>query len=70
MIWEQYFGYSSHTDADNRTIAVDFQDEATYFRLLHDGKAFAEFVLAFVLASYTKIRIAAPIVPIGGRSPR
>ena len=34
----------------NRTITVDFQDEATYFRLLHDGKAFVEFVLAFVLA--------------------
>jgi hypothetical protein len=34
----------------NRTITVDFQDEATYFRLLHDGKAFIEFVLAFVLA--------------------
>jgi hypothetical protein len=33
-----------------RTITVDFQDEATYFRLLHDGKAFVEFVLAFVLA--------------------
>jgi hypothetical protein len=34
----------------NRTITVDFQDEATYFRLLNDGKAFVEFVLAFVLA--------------------
>jgi hypothetical protein len=34
----------------NRTITVDFHDEATYFRLLDDGKAFVEFVLAFVLA--------------------
>jgi hypothetical protein len=34
----------------NRTITVDFQDEATYFRLLDDGKAFVAFVLAFVLA--------------------
>jgi hypothetical protein len=34
----------------NRTITVDFQDEATYFRLLNDGKAFVEFVLVFVLA--------------------
>jgi hypothetical protein len=33
----------------NRTITIDFQDEATYFRLLTDGKAFVEFVLAFVL---------------------
>jgi hypothetical protein len=34
----------------NRTITVDFQDEATYFRLLDDGKAFVEFVLAFLLS--------------------
>jgi hypothetical protein len=34
----------------NRTITVDFHNEATYFRLLGDGKAFVEFVLAFVLA--------------------
>jgi len=34
----------------NRTITVDFQDETTYLRLLDDGKAFVEFVLAFFLA--------------------
>ncbi len=34
----------------NRTITVDFRDEATYFRLLGDGKAFLECVLAFVLS--------------------
>jgi hypothetical protein len=34
----------------NRTITVDFQDEATCLRLLNDGKAFVEFVLAGVLA--------------------
>jgi len=34
----------------NRTITVDFHDEATYLRLLDDGKAFVEFVLAFILA--------------------
>ena len=34
----------------NRTITVDFHNEATYFQLLGDGKAFIEFVLAFVLA--------------------
>src|SRR3989442_15005688 len=33
-----------------RTIAVDFHDETTYFQLLGDGKAFVEFVLAFLLA--------------------
>ena len=41
---------TAHQTRHNRTITVDFQDEATYFRLLHDGKAFVEFVLAFVLA--------------------
>jgi hypothetical protein len=34
----------------NRTITVDFRDETTYVRLLDDGKAFLEFVLAFLLA--------------------
>jgi hypothetical protein len=34
----------------NRTITVDFQNEATYFRLLGDGKAFVECVLAFILS--------------------
>src|SRR5918996_1371188 len=34
---------------ENRTITVDFQSEATYFRLLGNGKAFVECVLAFVL---------------------
>ena len=34
----------------NRTITVDFQDETTSFRLLDEGKAFVEFVLAFFLS--------------------
>ena len=34
----------------NRTITVDFRDEATYFGLMKDGKAFLEFVFAFLLA--------------------
>ena len=34
----------------NRTITVDFQAPCTYFRLISDGKAFVEFVLAFILA--------------------
>jgi hypothetical protein len=34
----------------NRTITVDFQNEATYLPLLGDGKAFVEGVLAFLLA--------------------
>jgi len=35
---------------ENRTITVDFQNEATYFQLLGDGKAFLECVLAFILS--------------------
>lgn len=35
---------------ENRTITVDFQNEATYFQLLGDGKAFVECVLAFILS--------------------
>src|SRR5215475_14836440 len=34
----------------NRTITVDFQNEATYFQLLGNGTAFVELVLAFVLS--------------------
>src|ERR671924_883818 len=35
---------------ENRTITVDFRDDATYVQLLGDGKAFVEFVCAFLLA--------------------
>src|SRR2546421_10578101 len=35
---------------DNRTITVDFRDDATYVQLLGDGKAFVECVMAFLLA--------------------
>ena len=35
---------------ENRTITVDFRDEASYVQLLGDGKAFLECVLAFLLA--------------------
>jgi len=34
---------------EDRTITVDFRDEATYFRLIEDGKAFVECVLVFLL---------------------
>src|SRR2546429_4791470 len=34
----------------NRTITVDFRDEATYVQLLGDGKAFVEGVCAFLLS--------------------
>ena len=35
---------------ENRTLTIDFQNEAAYFQLLGDGKAFLECVLAFVLS--------------------
>jgi hypothetical protein len=35
---------------ENRTITIDFQNEATYCQLLGDGKAFLEFVFAFLLS--------------------
>ena len=35
---------------ENRTITVDFQNKATYFQLLGNGKAFLEFVFAFLLS--------------------
>ena len=35
---------------ENRTITVDFNDEAKYHRLCDDGKAFIDFVVAFILS--------------------
>ena len=43
-------GTAAKPTRENRTITIDFQDEATYFRLLDNGKAFVECVLAFLLA--------------------
>jgi hypothetical protein len=34
----------------NRTLTVDFQAPSTYFELIRNGKAFVEFVLAFILS--------------------
>jgi hypothetical protein len=41
---------TAHQTRDNRTITVDFHDEATYVQLLDDGKAFIELVIVFILA--------------------
>jgi hypothetical protein len=41
---------------ENRTITVDFHDEATYVQLLGNGKAFVELVIAFVLALGLQLR--------------
>src|SRR3989454_3847347 len=43
-------GKASKPTRANRTITVDFRNEATYFQILGDGKAFVECVLAFVLS--------------------
>ncbi len=42
-------GQAAKPTRQNRTITVDFQDEATYFQLLGDTRAFVECVLAFLL---------------------
>src|ERR671929_1490132 len=41
---------TAHQTRANRTITVDFHNEATYFQLLGDRKAFLECVLAFILS--------------------
>ena len=43
-------GKATKRTRENRTITIDFRDEATYFHLLDDGKAFLECVLAFMLS--------------------
>jgi hypothetical protein len=39
---------TTHQKNQNRSITVNFQNEATYHRLRHDGCAFVEFVVAFI----------------------
>ncbi len=43
-------GQTAKPPRENRTLTIDFNDEATYSQLLDDGKAFIEFVLAFLLS--------------------
>ena len=43
-------GTTAKLTRENRTITVDFQNEATYFQVLGDGKAFLECVFAFLLS--------------------
>jgi hypothetical protein len=43
-------GQTAKVTRKNRTITVDFQDETTYFRLVDDGKAFLECILAFIMS--------------------
>src|SRR5256885_12198154 len=43
-------GKASKQPRKNRTITTDFRDDATYYQLLGDGKAFVDCVLAFILS--------------------
>src|SRR5438132_8033907 len=43
-------GTAAKRTRENRTITVDFRDDTTYVQLLGDGKAFVEFVCAFLLS--------------------
>jgi hypothetical protein len=43
-------GKASTQTRVHRTITIDFRDEATYFCLIADGKAFLECVIAFLLS--------------------
>ena len=43
-------GQSAKPTRHNRTITVDFQEPSTYVQLMNDGKAFVEFVFAFLLS--------------------
>ena len=49
---------------ENRTITVDFQNEATYFQLLGDSKAFVEFVMAFILSLGFQLKHKASVVVV------
>jgi len=44
-------GQTAKPIGTNMIITIDFQNEATYFQLLGNGKSFAECVLASVLSS-------------------
>jgi hypothetical protein len=49
-------GTAAKLTRENRTITVDFQHETTYVHLLGDGKAFVEWVLAFILSLGFQLR--------------
>src|SRR5215813_9163522 len=49
-------GIAAKPTRENRTITVDFRDEATYVQLLGNGKACLECVIAFVLSLDFQLR--------------
>src|SRR5215510_10085332 len=50
MTWGGHMSTATKQTRENRTITVDFRDDATYVQLLGDGKAFVAFVCAFLLS--------------------
>jgi hypothetical protein len=63
-----HMGTAAIPTRENRTITVDFRDEATYFRLIKDGKAFVEFVIAFLLALGFQLKHQATCRGVGCRT--
>ena len=59
-------GHAAKPIRHNRTITVDFQDQSTYFQLIHEGKAFVEFVFAFLLALGFQLKHKASCSSSGG----
>ena len=53
-------GAAAKPTRENRTITIDFRDEATYCRLLGDRKAFLECILAFILSLGFQLKHKAP----------
>src|SRR5437899_7176846 len=53
-------GQSAKPTRQNRTITVDFQEPSTYVQLMNDGKAFVEFVFAFLLSLGFQLTHKAP----------
>ena len=43
-------GNQAKRKTENRTLTVDFNDEATYHQLCQDGRSFIEFVIAFIMS--------------------
>ena len=48
-------GTAAKPTRENRTITVDFRDDATYFHLIAAGKAFVECVLAFLVYNWLQV---------------
>ena len=58
-------GTAAKRTRENRTITVDFRDDATYLQLLGDDKAFVEFVCAFLLSLGFQLAHRPPVTGVG-----